>query len=88
VLDPVQAERQQPDLRVHLSTRELEVLQMASLGLTNAQIASKLDVTIHAVKFHLAAIYRKLGVTNRTEAAFVFLQAATGRTRSVRKTGS
>ena len=61
---------------------------MASLGLTNAQIASKLDVTIHAVKFHLAAIYRKLGVTNRTEAAFVFLQAATGRARSVRKTGS
>lgn len=48
---------------------------MASLGLTNWQIASRLHVTVHAVKFHLARIYRKLGVTNRTEAAVLFLRA-------------
>ena len=42
---------------------------MTSLGLTNVQIAGRLHVSIHAVKFHLAAIYRKLGVANRTEAA-------------------
>lgn len=62
-----------------LSTREAEVLEMASFGLTNLQIADRLHVSIHAVKFHLAAVYRKLGVTNRTEAAFVYLRAASGR---------
>lgn len=47
---------------------------MASLGLTNEQVATRLNVTVHAVKFHLASIYRKLGVTNRTEAAVVHLR--------------
>lgn len=61
------------DPRAVLTAREIEVLEMASLGLTNTQIAARLHVTIHAVKFHLAAIYRKLGVTNRTEAAVAFL---------------
>ena len=59
-----------------LSPREVEVLGMvASLGLTNAQIAGRLHLSIHAVKFHLAAVYRKLGVANRTEAAVAFLRA-------------
>jgi DNA-binding NarL/FixJ family response regulator len=58
-----------------LSTREGEVLEAASLGLTNAQIAARLSVTVHAVKFHLAGIYRKLGVGNRTEAVGVYLRA-------------
>jgi DNA-binding CsgD family transcriptional regulator len=58
-----------------LSPREFEVLRMATQGLTNAQIASRLGVTVHAVKFHLASIYRKLGVANRTEAAVVFLRS-------------
>jgi DNA-binding CsgD family transcriptional regulator len=56
-----------------LSRREREVLEMTSLGLTNGQIASRLDVTTHAVKFHLASVYRKLGVANRTEAAVAYL---------------
>lgn len=58
-----------------LSPRELEVLEMTARGLTNAQIATGLFVTVHAVKFHLAGIYRKLGVGNRTEAAVVYLRA-------------
>jgi DNA-binding NarL/FixJ family response regulator len=62
--------------RAELTSRELEVLEMASLGRTNAQIAAQLNVTIHAIKFHLAAVYRKLGVTNRTEAAVLHLKAA------------
>lgn len=56
-----------------LSGRELQVLELASLGMTNMQIALRLQLSVHAVKFHLAAIYRKLSVANRTEAAFVFL---------------
>ena len=51
---------------------------MATQGLTNAQIAARMGVTVHAVKFHLASIYRKLGVANRTEAAVVFLRSNVG----------
>jgi DNA-binding CsgD family transcriptional regulator len=65
-----------PQMRAALSPREMQVLDMASLGLTNGQIASRLHVSIHAVKFHLAAVYRKLGVANRTEAAFLYLRGS------------
>lgn len=57
-----------------LSSREGEVLGMAAQGLTNLQIADRLGVTVHAVKFHLASIYRKVGVANRTEAAVAYLR--------------
>jgi DNA-binding NarL/FixJ family response regulator len=64
--------------RKALSARETEVLGMAARGLTNHEIARRLHVTVHAVKFHLAAVYRKLGVANRTEAAVVFLSEGPG----------
>lgn len=48
---------------------------MTALGMTNAEVAAQLAVTVHAVKFHLAGIYRKLGVANRTEASVVFLRS-------------
>ena len=57
-----------------LSAREREVLEMTAAGHTNSEIAERLDVTVHAVKFHLSSIYRKLGVGNRTEAAIAFLR--------------
>ena len=47
---------------------------MMSLGLTNREIARRLEVTVHGVKFHLGSIYRKLGVANRTEAAVCYLR--------------
>jgi DNA-binding CsgD family transcriptional regulator len=59
----------------HLSPRETEVLAKAARGMTNGEVAADLHVSIHAVKFHLASIYRKLGVTNRTEAAVRYLQS-------------
>jgi DNA-binding CsgD family transcriptional regulator len=52
-----------------LTAREQEVLRRTALGETNAQIALDLGVTVHAVKFHLGSIFRKLGVRNRTTAA-------------------
>jgi DNA-binding CsgD family transcriptional regulator len=60
---------------LRLSPREADVLAKAARGLTNGQVAADLQVSIHAVKFHLASVYRKLGVTNRTEAAVRYLQA-------------
>ena len=58
-----------------LSDRELEVLRLASRGSTNVEIGERLGVSVHAVKFHLASVYRKLHVANRTEAAAAFLTA-------------
>jgi DNA-binding CsgD family transcriptional regulator len=62
--------------RPPLSPRELEVLQMTVQGMTNPAIARELSVSVHVIKFHLASIYRKLGVANRTEAAVAFVQLA------------
>jgi DNA-binding CsgD family transcriptional regulator len=59
-----------------LTDREREVLRRTALGETNAQIAAALGVTVHAVKFHLSSIFRKLGVGNRTGAAAVYLGRA------------
>jgi DNA-binding CsgD family transcriptional regulator len=64
---------------VGLTVREEEVLRRTSVGETNAQVAVALGVTVHAVKFHLASIFRKLDVHNRTEAAAVYLQYAARR---------
>ncbi len=73
------ADQPSPDSRPFvLSPRETEVLQMTSEGLTNIQIAGRMNVTVHAVKFHLSSVYRKLGVSNRTEAAVLFLRSAEG----------
>jgi LuxR family maltose regulon positive regulatory protein len=52
-----------------LSQRELEVLQLMALGRTNQEIARELIVSRGTVKAHTASIYRKLDVSNRTEAA-------------------
>lgn len=54
-----------------LTPREAEVLRSTSQGWTNAQIATEIGTSVHAVKFHLASIFKKLGVSNRTEAAIV-----------------
>jgi DNA-binding NarL/FixJ family response regulator len=51
-----------------LTERELTVLQALARGLSNKAISQELWVTEQTVKFHLSNIYRKLGVTNRTEA--------------------
>jgi LuxR family maltose regulon positive regulatory protein len=52
-----------------LSQRELEVLHLIALGMTNREIADQLIVAPGTVKAHTASIYRKLEVSNRTEAA-------------------
>jgi DNA-binding NarL/FixJ family response regulator len=59
-----------------LTPREKEVLELAALGLTNRQAAERLGITVHAIKFHLATIYRKLDVANRTEAAVRYARVA------------
>jgi DNA-binding NarL/FixJ family response regulator len=52
-----------------LSDREREVLVLISTGATNREIAAAMHVGAETVKKHAGALYRKLGVRNRTEAA-------------------
>ena len=66
-----------------LSAREREVLQMASRGMTNTQVAGELHVSVHAVKFHLAGVYRKLSVANRTQATMLLYSFGAGQTAGI-----
>ena len=52
-----------------LSARETTVLAALAGGLSNREIARSLWITDATIKFHLRNIYKKLGVSNRTEAA-------------------
>ena len=52
-----------------LTRRELEILRLVAEGHSNAELARMLWVTEQTVKFHLSNIYRKLNVSNRTEAS-------------------
>jgi DNA-binding NarL/FixJ family response regulator len=53
---------------VGLSNRELSILQVLESGASNQEIAKQLFLAEQTVKFHLTNIYRKLGVSTRTEA--------------------
>ena len=50
------------------TAREGEVLGLLARGLSNKQIARELHISEHTVKFHISALYAKLGVGNRAEA--------------------
>jgi DNA-binding CsgD family transcriptional regulator len=66
----------EPDPAPALSEREREVLESARMGMTNAEIAVRLGVTVHTVKFHLTSVYRKLGAANRTDAVVRWIAAS------------
>lgn len=51
-----------------LTQREREVLEMLAEGLSNKEIAWRMKISEHTVKFHVASIFAKLGVSTRTEA--------------------
>jgi DNA-binding NarL/FixJ family response regulator len=59
---------EETDLQRLLTPREFDVLGAIGEGLTNKAIARRLDISLHTVKFHIEAIFRKLGVRTRTEA--------------------
>ncbi len=54
-----------------LTRRESEVLQMLAGGLANKEIAARLSISDHTVKFHVASILGKLGASTRTEAVSI-----------------
>ncbi len=57
------------DVEVPLTQRESEVLRQLALGLTNKEIANALEISYETVKEHVQHILRKVGVSDRTQAA-------------------
>ena len=57
------------DLEAPLTKRELEVLKQLAFGLTNKDIAGALGISYETVKEHVQHVLRKLGVSDRTQAA-------------------
>jgi DNA-binding NarL/FixJ family response regulator len=65
------AQNRKFQLQSSLSNREQEVLQLISQGKSNIEIGEKLFISTRTVKFHVSAIFIKLNVKNRTEAALL-----------------
>jgi DNA-binding CsgD family transcriptional regulator len=57
-----------------LSPRERTVLELAGAGLSTKAVARELDISPNTVKFHLAAAFKKLGVTSRAEAVMAAIR--------------
>ncbi len=60
----------------HLTQREMQILQFVSNGMTNKEVARRLDLQEKTVKHHMTHILAKLKVRNRTEAAMLLRETA------------
>ena len=70
-LSALAAQRTPGPRELVLTTREMQILQMLEMGLSNRDIADRLCITLHTVKNHVHSVLNKLGVSTRTEAAAV-----------------
>lgn len=61
------------DPLTELTARERDMLATLTVGYTNQQIASQLDISLNTVKFHLKNLYDKLGVASRAQAVAFYL---------------
>ena len=68
-LDLLQASKQPDELEASLTERENEVLLAVAEGLSNQEIAQKLNIGTNTVRTHISSLLRKLELTNRTQLA-------------------
>jgi DNA-binding NarL/FixJ family response regulator len=71
------SQNENPKIRA-LSARQREILEMVVEGLSNAEIAGRLYISESTIKQHLRAVYKVLGVRNRTQAAKTMREHAGG----------
>ena len=57
----------EPVFREPLTEKEQEVARLAALGFKSEELGESLSISLNTVKYHLANIYKKLGVNNRVE---------------------
>jgi DNA-binding NarL/FixJ family response regulator len=69
-LNQKRVERSEDEEKIDaLTSRELEVLRLLAVGMYNKEIAEKLEISERTVKNHVSNIFKKLEVTDRTQAA-------------------
>jgi DNA-binding NarL/FixJ family response regulator len=74
--DALSEEEERSDTEeIHLSPRGSEILMLLSKGFGNREIAEELGVSIETVKTHIERLYKRLGVTTRTDAVAKSLRA-------------
>lgn len=80
LLDQVAGAAHQPAslITATLTRRETEVLRLLAQGCTNTEIATRLHLSEGTVRNHLSAIFAKLHVTDRTQAAIIAIQHGLG----------
>jgi DNA-binding NarL/FixJ family response regulator len=61
-----------------LTRREADILELLAAGNSNREISRRLFLSEKTVKAHLASVFRKLGVTNRTQAAMMAISMGIG----------
>jgi len=62
-----------PDADI-LTAQERKVLACLAAGMTNKEVAQSLCISLSTVKTHISNIFKKLGITNRTEATIYALK--------------
>lgn len=70
-LSTLAAQKQPSPKELVLTIREMQILKMLEMGLSNRDIADQLCITLHTVKNHVHSVLNKLGVSTRTEAAAI-----------------
>lgn len=60
-----------------LSQRQIEIAELVKVGLRNKEIADRLNMKVRTVKWHMAEIFRKLKLTNRTQLLIFMLKGET-----------
>ncbi len=76
LLNQVASERVKPSLLItdKLSEREVDVLRLLARGLSNTEIAARLHLSEGTVRNHVSAIFARLDVADRTQAAIIAIQ--------------
>ena len=70
----INATRDKPGLGSDLTEREIQVLELLVKGLSNAEIADQLSISMATIKFHLSNIFSKLGAKSRVEVVTIALK--------------
>lgn len=77
VFSNIKVENKKNDINFKLSPRETKILQMLSLGKANKEIAGALFISDKTVRNYVSNIFKKLNVSNRTEAASYWIRKQT-----------
>ena len=71
------ARRRDPSTRDKLTPQELQIAQFVAQGLTNREVAAQLFLSPRTIDFHLRNVFRKLGISSRTQLARLEVDSAT-----------